>query len=185
MRLRHRIIAKKVAGALGSIDGVIVAFGYLGDQERAQAEFAEAARIIEVNFTATVALLEPLAEVLATQRRGWLLGLSSVAGVRGRKSNYVYGAAKGAFTLYLEGLAHRLASSGVQVKIAKLGFVASKMTRGMTMPGWAVATPAEVARGLVWLLKSPFQSAYIPWRWWPIMTIIRLLPARIFNRTKL
>jgi decaprenylphospho-beta-D-erythro-pentofuranosid-2-ulose 2-reductase len=175
----------EVLTTLGSIDGIIVAFGFLGEQERGQREMEHAARIIDVNFTSAVALLEPFAAYLEERGSGWIMGFSSVAGVRGRRSNYLYGAAKGAFTLYLEGLAHRLAPRNVQVKIARLGFVSSKMTRGMEMPGWAVATPEEVARGLVWLLRSPFQSAFIPWRWWLIMTIIRALPAALFNRTKL
>jgi decaprenylphospho-beta-D-erythro-pentofuranosid-2-ulose 2-reductase len=176
---------REAVETLGGIDGVIVAFGLLGDQERGQREPEHAARIIDVNFTAAVALLEPLAAHLEERGAGWILGLSSVAGVRGRRSNYLYGAAKGAFTLYLEGIAHRLAARNVRVKIAKLGFVSSKMTRGMEMPGWAISTPEQAARGLVWLLNSPLQSAFIPWRWWLVMTLIRALPATLFNRTKL
>jgi decaprenylphospho-beta-D-erythro-pentofuranosid-2-ulose 2-reductase len=182
---RAHAFAGEVLSTLGSIDGVVVAFGYLGEQERGQREMEHALQIIDVNFTSAVAVLEPFAANLEERGSGWILGLSSVAGVRGRRSNYLYGAAKGAFTLYLEGLGHRLAARGVRVKIAKLGFVSSKMTRGMEVPGWAVATPEEAARGLVWLLRSPFQSAFIPWRWWAVMTLIRALPATLFNRTKL
>jgi short-subunit dehydrogenase len=170
---------------LGTIDGVILAYGLLGEQERAQSDPEHARQIIDVNFTSAVTMLEPLAAHMEGRGSGWILALSSVAGVRGRKSNYFYGAAKGALTLYLEGLAHRLAARGVRVKIAKLGFVASKMTRGMQMPAWAVTTPEAAARGIAWLLRSPFQSAFIPWRWWLIMTLIRALPAAVFNRTKL
>lgn len=182
---RCAAMAAETAALVGKIDGVILAFGYLGEQTRAQSSAEEATQIIHLNYTAAVQVLEPIAALLEQQKSGWIFGLSSVAGVRGRKSNYLYGSAKGAFTLYLEGLAHRLAASGVSVKIAKLGFCASKMTRGMTMPGWAVATPDQVARGLCWLLRSPLQAAYVPWRWWPIMTLIRALPARIFNRSNL
>lgn len=181
----HADFLRAVLGELEHLDGVIVAFGYLGDQAKAQADPAEAARIIDVNYRAAVAILEPLAAHLEKRGSGWIFGLSSVAGVRGRLSNYVYGSAKAAFTIYLEGLAHRLAAKNVQVKIAKLGFVASKMTRGMPMPKWAVVTPEDAAKGLLWLLRSKFQSAYIPWRWWPIMTLIRALPASLFNKTKL
>jgi short-subunit dehydrogenase len=184
-RAAHTAFVAEIVSELGQIDGVIVAFGYLGEQPKAQADPDELARIIEVNFTGAASVLEPLAAHLEARSTGWILGLSSVAGVRGRKSNYIYGSAKAAFTVYLEGLAHRLAARGVAVKIAKLGFVASKMTRGMSMPKWAIVSPDEAARGLCWLLHSSFQSAYIPWRWWPIMTIIRCLPARLFSRTNL
>lgn len=182
---QHREWVDKALAQTGPLDGVVVAFGYLGEQQQAEKDFAEAERIARVNYLATISLLEPLAAALEARKGGWILGLSSVAGIRGKKSNYIYGSAKAGFTTFLEGLAHRLAPAGVQVKIAKLGFVASKMTRGMTMPKWAVVSPDHAAAGLAWLLQSQFQSAYIPWRWWPIMTIIRLLPARIFNRSNL
>ncbi len=171
--------------SLGGLDGVIVCFGYLGEQSAAQTDFAEAARIIEVNFTAAVALLEPAAAHLEGQGSGFIVGLSSVAGERGRKSNYIYGAAKGAFTTYLEGLAHRLAPRGVRVKIAKLGFVRSRMTRGMSLPSFLEATPEQAARGIARLMNSRRQSAHIPARWALVMAVVRALPASIFDRSNL
>jgi short-subunit dehydrogenase len=98
--------------------------------------------------------------------------------------NHIYGAAKSGFTTYLEGLAQRVSRHGVKVKIAKLGFVASRMTRGQSMPRVLVTTPEHVARQLVWFLHSRFQSAYLPRRWWPVMTVVRHLPAFLFNRTR-
>ena len=170
---------------LGGLDGVIVCFGYLGAQAAAQGDFAEAARIIEVNFTAAVALLEPAAAHLEERGAGFIVGLTSVAGERGRGSNYLYGAAKGALTIYLEGLAHRLAPRGVRVKIAKLGFVRSKMTRGLSLPGFLQSTPEQAARGIERLLRSQRQAAFIPARWGLVMAVIRALPASIFNRSNL
>ena len=184
-RESYQDIDRRFIERLGTIDGVLLAFGYLGEQQRAESDDVEASRIIEVNLTGAISMMEPLAAYFEERGSGWILGLSSVAGVRGRRSNYIYGAAKSGLTTYLEGLAHRLSPRGVRVKIAKIGFVASKMTRGLPMPPWAVADPQSVARSLVWLLRSPIQSAFIPWRWWLIMAVIRLLPAYIFNRTRL
>ena len=181
----HRDFIDRAAVTLGGLDGVIVCFGHLGEQAAAQADFAEAARIIELNFTAAVALLEPAAALLEKQRRGFIFGLSSVAGERGRRSNYIYGAAKSAFTTYLEGLAHRLAPRGVRVKIARLGFVRSKMTRGLALPRFLQTTPEHAAHGLVRLLHSRRQSACVPRRWALVMAVIRALPAWLFNRTNL
>ena len=182
---KHRDFIHGAIKTLGGLDGVIVCFGYLGTQTTAQSDFAEAARIIEINFTAAVALLEPAAAHLEGQGSGFIVGLSSVAGERGRKSSYIYGAAKSAFTTYLEGLAHRLAPRGVRVKIAKLGFVRSRMTRGLSLPGFLEATPEQAARGLARLMNSRRQSAHIPARWALVMAVVRALPAAIFNRTKL
>ena len=181
----HRAFIAGAVGRLGGLDGVIVCFGHLGAQAAAQADFEEAARIIGVNFTAAVALLEPVASHLEERGAGFILGLTSVAGERGRRSNYIYGAAKGAFTTYLEGLAHRLAPRGVRVKIAKLGFVRSKMTRGLSLPRFLESTPEEAAGGILRLLRSRRQAAYIPARWALVMAVIKALPASIFNRSNL
>ncbi len=181
----HRAFIGGAIERLGGLDGVIVCFGHLGAQASAQADFAEAARIIEVNFTAAVALLEPAAAHLEERGAGFIVGLTSVAGERGRRSNYIYGAAKGAFTTYLEGLAHRLAPRGVRVKIAKLGFVRSKMTRGLSLPRFLESTPQGAACGIERLLRSRRQAAFIPARWALVMAVIRALPAAIFNRSNL
>jgi NAD(P)-dependent dehydrogenase (short-subunit alcohol dehydrogenase family) len=171
--------------ALGGLDGVILCFGDLGDAAKARRDWGEARKVIEVNFTAAVALLEPAAAELETQGKGFILALSSVAGERGRQSNYLYGASKAALNVFLEGLAHRLAPKGVRVKIAKLGFVESRMSLGVPMPGPLRTTAGCAAEKLARFLKSSRQSAFIPWFWGPIMLLIRLLPTRIFNKTKL
>ncbi len=181
----HAAWMQRAIATLGGLDGVILCFGELGDPETSRREWSTAHRVIDVNFTAAVALLEPAAAELERLGAGYILALSSVAGERGRAGNYLYGAAKAALTTFLEGLAHRLAPSGVRVKIAKLGFVESRMSRGLPMPAPLLATPERAARGIVRLLHSSAQSAYIPWFWFPIMKIIRSLPPRIFNKTKL
>lgn len=181
----HAAWIQEAIATLGGLDGVLLCFGYLGEGEAATREWAEVHRIIDTNFTAAVSLLEPAARHLEAQKSGYILALSSVAGVRGRRSNYQYGAAKAGLTIFLEGLAHRLAPSGVKVKIAKLGFVDTPMTAGLPMAPALRGTPERAARSLIRLLHSPVQSAYVPWFWRPILSLVRSLPSFVFNRTKL
>ncbi len=182
----HANAVTKAIDLLGGLDGVLVCFGYLGDQLKAQTDFGEARRIIETNFTAAVSIVELLAGILEEQASGFILGLSSVAGDRGRQSNYIYGASKAALTVYLQGLGHRLAASGVKVKIAKLGFVETKMTRGLqTVPRILRATPQAAADGVLKLLGSRSEVRYVPRIWWPIMLLVVFLPGFIFKRTRL
>ncbi|MCA9523835.1 MAG: SDR family oxidoreductase, partial [Myxococcales bacterium] len=133
---------------LGPVDGVICAIGYLGDQKRAETDFSESRRIIDTNYTGVVSLLNRIAAKLEAQKRGFVIGISSVAGDRGRQSNYLYGSAKAALTAYLSGLRNRLAPSGVQVLTVKPGFVRTRMTEGMALPGLLTAQPADVARDI-------------------------------------
>jgi NAD(P)-dependent dehydrogenase (short-subunit alcohol dehydrogenase family) len=176
---------RKAIDRLGGLDGVIFCFGELPTPDGPPPTWPEARRTIDVNFSSAVALLEPAAAVLETQGHGFILALSSVAGLRGRRSNYLYGASKAALTVFLEGLAHRLAPRGVRVKIALLGYVQSRMSQGVPMPALLQTSPEAAARKILRFLHSSAQCAYIPWFWQPIMMVIRLLPTRIFNKTKL
>lgn len=181
----HAAWMQEAIAQLGGLHGVIVAFGELGPRASEAYSWPATQSVIEINFSAAVALLEPAAAVLEEQGSGYILALSSVAGVRGRRSNYLYGATKAALTTYLEGLAHRLAPCGVQVKTALLGFVDSAMTEGMPMAAPLRSSPERAAKGILRLLHSGAQRAFIPWFWRPIMLIIRLLPTRIFHKTNL
>jgi short-subunit dehydrogenase len=170
--------------AFGDLSGVLLCFGTLGSQERAQDEPGHAAEIIGVNFTAAAALLTPLASYFEERGKGFLAVLSSVAGDRGRQSNYVYGSAKGGLTIFLQGLRQRLAKSGVTVTTIKPGFVDTKMTFGL--PGmFLVADPADVGEKIARAVERRKTTAYIPWFWRWIMLIIKLIPERLFLRLKL
>ncbi|MEJ2662130.1 MAG: SDR family NAD(P)-dependent oxidoreductase, partial [Desulfobacteraceae bacterium] len=116
-------------------DGVIAAFGYLGDQISAQSDFAEAQRIIQTNFTGAVSILEIVAADFQRRGRGFIIGISSVAGERGRQSNYFYGAAKGALSIYLSGLRNRMSKHRVRVITVLPGFIRTKMTQSLPLPG--------------------------------------------------
>jgi short-subunit dehydrogenase len=164
--------------------GVVLAFGYLGDQRRAEADPAEARRILDTNLTGCVLALNLVAAHLARTGGGFVCALSSVAGERGRPSNYVYGAAKAGLTAYLSGLRSRLASAGVRVLTVKAGIVDTRMSAGM--PGAALAAPpAAVARAVVRAIVRGREVIYVPWFWRWIMLAIRLIPEPVFKRLKL
>ncbi|ABK15845.1 SDR family oxidoreductase [Syntrophobacter fumaroxidans] len=166
-------------------DTVVVAFGYLGNQSRAQAEFDEARKIVETNFLGCVSILEIIAEDFEARGRGTILAISSVAGERGRQSNYMYGSAKSALTTYLSGLRNRLYRRNVRVITVLPGFVRSKMTDGLRFPKMLSAVPEETADDVFRAFKSGADEVYTKWFWKWIMTVIRMLPERIFKRLRL
>jgi short-subunit dehydrogenase len=179
----HDAFLKSVVAAMPHLQGVVLAFGYLGDQMAAR-DFKVGEKIIASNFTGAASILSHCADYFEPLKRGFIIGISSVAGDRGRQSNYVYGAAKGALSLYLEGLRNRLYPSGVRVITVKPGFVDTAMTYGL--PGlFLVASPQDVGTRIVRTLDKSADVVYLPWFWRYIMLIIRHVPERIFKRLKL
>ena len=181
----HPAFAAELLAAEGdALAGVVVAFGSMGDAERARHEADEARRTIDINLTAVVSLLTPLADHLERRGAGFVCVVSSVAGDRGRQSNYVYGAAKGGLSVYLQGLRNRLFPEGVRVVTVKPGFVDTRMTFGL--PGtFLVAPPERVAAGIVRAIERGADEVYLPGFWRPVMMAIRAVPERIFKRMKL
>ncbi len=171
--------------SMGGLDHALIFYGYLGDQEKAQTDPEELDRILAVNFTSAAQWSEAVAAHYRKQNHGSLVVISSVAGDRGRQSNYAYGAAKGAITLYVQGLAHSLASTGAHATAVKLGFVDTPMTDGMDKSGALWASPAQVATTIRKSADTKGPIHYGPWFWRPIMLIIRAVPSFIFHRTKL
>lgn len=162
--------------------GVICAFGYLGDQLEGERDFEEARRIIESNFLGCVSILNIVANYLEEQKKGFIVGISSVAGDRGRPKNYLYGSAKAGFTEYLSGLRARLFHSRVQVLTVKPGFVRTKMVEGMDLPEKLVAEPEEVARAIFKAQQKGRNVIYTKWFWRWILLIVRHIPECIFKR---
>jgi len=156
--------------------GIVSSVGYLGDQEKAQVDFSEAKRIIDTNYTGVVSLFNIVANDFEQRRSGFMVGISSVAGDRGRKSNYIYGAAKAALTAYLSGLRNRLHDAQVQVLTVKPGFVATKMTEGMDLPEKLTASPDEVAEAVFKAQQRGKDVLYTKWIWKWIMLIIKMIP---------
>jgi decaprenylphospho-beta-D-erythro-pentofuranosid-2-ulose 2-reductase len=179
----HEAFFNTVAAVLPELSGVVLAFGYLGDQQAAR-DFMVGAKVIACNFTGAVSILSLCANYFETLQRGFIIGIASVAGDRGRQSNYVYGAAKGALSLFLQGLRNRLHASGVRVITIKPGFVDTAMTYGL--PGlFLVVSPQSLGERIVAALGKPADVVYLPWFWRYIMLVIKLIPESIFKRMKL
>jgi len=166
-------------------DGALLAFGFLGDQQKAQQEFSIAKKIIESNYLGAVSILEVVAQDFETRQNGFIVGISSVAGDRGRASNYLYGSAKAGLSAYLGGLRHRLYKAGVHVITVKPGFVATKMTAGMNLPKKLLASPQDLAEIIYQGVQKKRNTIYAKKIWRFIMLIIIHLPEKIFKRTKL
>ena len=156
--------------------GVISAIGYLGEQEKAQANFSEAQQIMDTNYTGVVSLFNIIANDFEHRRSGFMVGISSVAGDRGRKSNYIYGSAKAALTAYLSGLRNRLYDAQVHVMTVKPGFVATKMTEDMDLPEKLTAQPEEVAEDIYKAQQKGKNVLYTKWIWRWVMLIIKMIP---------
>ncbi len=177
-------LVAEAAQNLGGLDGVVLAVGDLGRQPQDSLDPQAAANLVSVNLTGPVSILASAANLLETGQSGFLLALTSVAGDRGRSSNYGYGAAKGGLSIFLEGLGHRLASAGVRVLDIKLGFVDTEMTYGL--PGlFLVASPQSVGRRIAELSRHSEGVHYLPRFWRMIMFIIRNLPNTIMRRSGL
>jgi short-subunit dehydrogenase len=169
--------------AIGSPDRVLIAYGTLPDQAKAQEDPALVANALHTNFVSPAVLVESLAGRL--KEGAAIAVITSVAGERGRQSNYVYGAAKGGLSRFLEGLRHRLASRKVRVIDVRPGFVDTPMTDGIDKKGPLWAKPERVARDIERALEGKDGPIHTPWFWAIIMAIITRVPARIFHKTKL
>jgi NAD(P)-dependent dehydrogenase (short-subunit alcohol dehydrogenase family) len=173
-----------VAG-MGGVDHVLVIYGLLGDQARGETDEAHARAVLEVNFTSAALWCLAAAAVLETQGSGSLVAIGSVAGDRGRRSNYLYGAAKGGLAVLMQGLAHRLAASGARAVVVKPGFIDTPMTAHLAKGGPLWASPAAVARIVRRAADRGGPVVYAPWFWRWILLIVRLVPAPVFHKTKL
>ncbi len=180
----HLELVRQADALLGGLDLALIAYGTLGDQKAGQADFAVAQRELNTNFISVASLLTHLANLMEARRQGSIAVISSVAGDRGRQSNYIYGAAKGGLTIFLGGLRNRLAPAGVGVMTVKPGFVDTHMT-------------ASFAKGLLWVgpevvaacihrgVNQGRDVVHAPWFWRYVMLIIRAIPERFFKRLKL
>ena len=165
--------------------GVVCSVGYLGNQKKAELDFNEADKIIRTNYSGCVSMLSIIARDFEKRQTGFIIGISSVAGDRGRQSNYYYGSAKAGFSAYLSGLRNRLSRSNVPVVTVKPGFVDTKMTEGMGLPPLLTAQPEEVAEDIYRAWEKRKDVVYTKWFWRWIMLIIKNIPELLFKKMKL
>ncbi|MDG6778564.1 SDR family oxidoreductase [Thiomicrorhabdus sp. zzn3] len=181
---QHASVLQTAFSSVGTFDVVLIAHGTLPDQQACQESIHTTLRELNTNAISTVSLLTWLANQMEIQGYGTLAVITSVAGDRGRQSNYVYGAAKGMVSIFLQGLRNRLASKDIQVLDIKPGFVDTPMTAGFKKgPLWA--KPQTIAQSIVKAIDKQRDTLYTPffWRW--IMLIIRNIPEFIFKKMKL
>jgi hypothetical protein len=164
---------------------VVCVAGLMTPQPEAEGDVAAAEAMMRTNYIGPALLLGEIAGRMERRGSGAIIGISSVAGDRGRASNYVYGSAKAGFTALLSGLRNRLARKGVRVITVKPGFVRTRMTEGMKLPGALTAEPAEVAAAVLRAERRGRDVVYVRRAWRLIMTIIGLLPEFVFKRTRL
>jgi short-subunit dehydrogenase len=166
-------------------DIVVCVVGLLGDQARAETDLAHAATVMQLNYNGPSLILGLFAERFLARGGGTIVGVSSVAGDRGRASNYVYGSAKAGFSAFLSGLRNRLVKGGVHVVTVKPGFVKTKMTEHLTLPSNLTAAPQDVAAAIFRAVVHKTDVVYISTVWRLIMFVIRIIPERIFKKMNL
>jgi decaprenylphospho-beta-D-erythro-pentofuranosid-2-ulose 2-reductase len=177
----HPALWSRALSALQTIDVVLIAHGSLPDQPACEASVERTLDAFTVNCLSVISLSTLAANYFESQRRGCLAVITSVAGDRGRLSNYVYGSAKGAVALFLQGLRARLNRSGVAVVTIKPGFVDTPMTAHLAK-GFLFARPGVVAADIHRAIERGSDIVYTPWFWRWIMLIVKLVPERVFKR---
>ena len=175
-----------ILGETDTIDECLLAYGLLGDQETLQVNPTTIQNLLETNFVSATLWLEALATQFSAQKRGHAVVIGSVAGDRGRQSNYLYGATKSGLEHVSEGLSHRFAKAkGIHFTLIKPGFIDTPMTAQFDKSGPLWAPPERIARAIERAVKRKRVRVYAPWFWRYILLIVRALPVPIFHRTKL
>jgi decaprenylphospho-beta-D-erythro-pentofuranosid-2-ulose 2-reductase len=180
----HEAFVQSTFDRFGDFDVVLIAFGVLGDQQRAEHDASAALEIVQVNYAGVVSVTVPLVERLREQGHGALVLLSTVAGERVRRSNFVYGSSKAGVDGYYQGLAASLAGSGVRVTIVRPGFVHTKMTAGLKAAPLA-ATPEQVAAATVRGITRGTEVVWVPPALRYVMMVLRHMPRVVFRRLPL
>ncbi|MDI5977402.1 SDR family NAD(P)-dependent oxidoreductase [Amycolatopsis magusensis] len=178
---RHREVLDGIVERHGELAVVVTAFGILGDQRRAEAQADHALAVVHTDYVAHVSILTELANVLRAQRGGSMVVFSSVAGVRVRRANYVYGSAKAGLDGFASGLADALTGSGVRLLLVRPGFVVGRMTEGMD-PAPFSSTPDQVADATVKALRRGRGEVWVPGVLRPVFAVMRHLPRAIWRR---
>ncbi len=181
---RHQEMFDRALTALDELDMLLIAHGTLGDQHKCELSVAETMKELNTNALSVISMLTIAANYFEQRKKGCIAVISSVAGDRGRQSNYVYGTAKATVSTFLQGLRGRLAKSGVSVVTIKPGFVDTPMTAAHKK-GLLFAQPGVVGKGIYHAMMQRKEVVYLPGFWRPIMFVVRSIPERIFKRLPL
>lgn len=177
----HGPLVASVIADHGPIGTAVLAFGILGDQTRAEVDASHAVAVVHTDYVAQVSMLTHLAAAMRSAGRGSLVAFSSIAGIRVRRANYVYGSAKAGLDGFANGLADALHGTGVHLLIARPGFVVGRMTQGMK-PAPPSSTPQQVAAATARALAKGRRTVAIPWMLRPMFFIMRRVPQPIWRR---
>ena len=181
---KHGELITQAEAALGGLDTILIAHGTLSDQKACEASFDETLKELQTNCLSVISLLTHVANRFEEQKHGTIVVISSVAGDRGRQSNYVYGTAKAAVTTFMQGLRNRLYRSGVTVITIKPGFVDTPMTASFRKSKlWA--SPEKIGDGIYRAMQRKNDVVYLPWFWRWIMWVIRMIPESVFKHGRL
>lgn len=177
---KHSAVLEDIAKRYGPLDVVVTAFGILGDQRRAESDAAHALEIVHTDYLAHVSVLTHVATVLRAQGHGQVVVFSSVAGMRVRRANYVYGSAKAGLDGFASGLADALAGSGARLVLVRPGFIVGRMTAGMT-PAPLSSTPDQVADATVRAVRRGREVVWVPTTLRALFALLRLVPRRLWR----
>ena len=172
----------RIRSDLGGLDTIVYAAGVMPRLAESEYDFEKDRQMVAVNLLGAMAWFNPAAATFEAQRSGTIIGVSSIAGERGRRANPAYCTTKAAMTTYLESLRNRLARYGVNVVTAKPGFVDTAMTRGMRGLLWLISADEAARRILAFARKGDGGSGFVPRRWWIVATIIRMVPSFVFRK---
>ena len=178
----HSILLNEAEAAMDGLDTVFIAYGTLSKQKECEASVEQTLNELQTNYVSVVSLLTNIANRFEQQKKGSICVISSVAGDRGRASNYVYGSAKGGLSIFLQGLRGRLNKVGVNVTNIKPGFVDTPMTDEFEKQGMLWASAETVGKGIYNAIQKGKGDTYVPSFWWLIMFIIRSIPDFIFKK---
>ncbi|OQY49180.1 MAG: short-chain dehydrogenase [Anaerolineaceae bacterium 4572_78] len=181
---RHEPVIQEATESMHGLNMVLIAHGTLGDQKVGEKDYHVAEEELKTNLLSTISLCTILANQFESQRHGTLAVITSVAGDRGRQSNYIYGTAQGAKSIFLQGLRNRLSHAGVQVLTIKPGFIDTPMTAHLKK-GLLFVKPEVAGKAIYHAIIKNKDIAYVPSFWWFIMTVIKLIPEGIFKRLRL
>ena len=181
---KHQEMIQRATDSMGTIDTVFIAYGTLADQKESAANYENTLKELQINCLSVISLLTILANQLEQQGSGSIAVISSPSGDRGRQSNYIYGTAKGALTIFLQGLRNRLSKSNVHVLTIKPGFVDTPMTKDFKK-GFLWVNPEDISKGIYNAIKKKREVVYLPFFWRYIMLIIKSIPEKLFKHLSL